>query len=150
LIRRNHRLILTWIGFCLSVTACSSVDLGDPPADVNACRPSQSFFVEQIWPNFLSKTYGTKSCGDSNCHASNNRLLHVVTPTSTTTPTLPLTIGSDWEVLYRSAADQVNCSDVLSSDLYTKPAGLRQHDGSKLFEPNGPELELLTQWVQGP
>ena len=52
-----------------AAVACETVDLGPPPADVNACRPSQAFFIEQIWPNFLAKEYdGGKHCSaDRDC-----------------------------------------------------------------------------------
>lgn len=133
------------------VASCSSVELGDPPADVNACRPSQALFVEQIWPNFLLKPYGAKTCGDASCHGpSSSRALRITAPTSTPAPTLPFAAGTDWDVLYRSVADQVNCSDIAASELYTKPCDLHDHQGGKLFEPNGPELALLTAWVAGP
>ena len=138
------------IAIAFGASACSAVDLGDPPADVNACRPSQAFFVEQIWPNFLARPYGARTCGEASCHASSGRVLHIVPPTSAPSPTLPLTSGSDWEVLYRSAADQVNCSDIAASELYTKPCNLHAHGGGKLFEPNGAELDLMTAWVAGP
>jgi len=142
--------MMTAAVLALGAPSCSAVELGEPPADVNACRPGQAFFIEQMWPNFLGRTYGGKTCGDASCHASSNRVLHILTPTSTPSPTLPLAAGSDWEVLYRSVADQVNCSDIAGSELYTKPCNLHAHGGGKLFEPNGPELVLLTEWVAGP
>ena len=40
---------------------CETVDLGKPPADINACRPSQEFFIDEIWPNFLAKE-ATAAC----------------------------------------------------------------------------------------
>jgi hypothetical protein len=133
-----------------TTAGCSTVDVGDPPADVNACRSSQQLFVDQVWPNYLAPSHSGKTCGDASCHASSNRPLHIVAPTSTPTPTVPFVAGSDWDLLYQSAANQMNCSDVAGSELYTKPSGLSQHDGGKLFEPGGPELTLLTQWVAGP
>ena len=36
------------------VLSCETVDLGAPPADVNACRPSEAYFVTDVWPNVLS------------------------------------------------------------------------------------------------
>ena len=50
-----------------AVAACQTVDLGTPPADLNACRPSQLFFVSNIWP-ILSSDYGGKHCYDAGCH----------------------------------------------------------------------------------
>jgi len=49
--------------------ACQTVDLGAPPADVNACEPGQQWFIDQIWPNFLAQGYGGKHCYDVSCHA---------------------------------------------------------------------------------
>ena len=128
---------------------CSTVELGDPPADVNACRPSQMFFVASVWPDFLAKTYaGDKTCGQSACHdAPSGRLLRVVAPTSGPPAAYPLAAGSDWEVVYRSAAQQMICTNSRGSELYTRPAGLRTHGGGKLIEPDGPESILLDMWV---
>jgi hypothetical protein len=73
----------------LCLAACDTVDVGDPPADVNACRPSQRFFYERIWPEFLGKDHGGKHCSDSRCHdASSSRLL--VLPPPQSIPDLPL------------------------------------------------------------
>ena len=41
---------------------CETVDLGHPPADINACRPSQQCFVDEIWPNFLAKDGYRAAC----------------------------------------------------------------------------------------
>ena len=50
-------------------------------------RPSQTFFVEQVWPNFLSKDYGGKHCSDASCHdAGSGRQLVLTPPTSATAP----------------------------------------------------------------
>jgi hypothetical protein len=129
--------------------ACSTVDLGDPPADVNACRPSQMFFVDHVWPEFLSQNYSGKTCGDTRCHdAASARLLRVVAPTSTPTPAFPLTGGSDWDNLYRSAAQRMTCTNVRGSELFTRPSGLLRHGGGTLIDPiNGPEGPLLDAWV---
>ena len=126
--------------------ACSTVHLEDPPADVNMCHPSQMFFVDRVWPEFLGKDYGGKTCGDANCHNANSGLrLHVVMPTST--PSFPFMAQSDWDVSYRSVTEQLTCSNARGSELFTRPAGLRTHGGGKLIEPDGPEGLLLEAWV---
>ena len=51
--------------------ACQTVDLGTPPADVNACEPGQQWFIDQVWPNFLGADYNGTHCYDSNCHGPN-------------------------------------------------------------------------------
>ena len=125
---------------------CSTVYLDAPPADVNACRPSQVFFVEHVWPEFLAKSYNGKTCGDANCHdGPSGRQPTVVMPTSA--PSTPFVAQSDWAMSYRSVTQKLICANVRGSDLYTRPAGLRTHGGGKLIEPDGPEELLLENWV---
>ena len=127
--------------------ACSSVDLGEPPADVNACRPSQTFFVDQIWPNFLDKSYGGRRCADGACHAASaGRPLSLVEPTSP--GTLPLML--EWAANYRSVTENMQCSNVRASALLTNPSGQVTHGGGKLIEPNGDEATLIEMWVTAP
>lgn len=128
--------------------ACSTVDLGDPPADINACRPSQRFFVENVWPNYLTKSYGGKTCADTSCHGSGTVGNALQIPPPTSTATFPLLAGSDWFAAYLSASREMTCTDVMGSPLYEQPSGLSAgHGGGALFSPGGPELTLLQQWV---
>jgi hypothetical protein len=123
---------------------CDTVDVGDPIADVNACRPSQAFFVSDIWPNFLAKDYGGKRCSNSGCHDSGSaRLLVLAPPTSTPATPLP----PDWAMLYRSVTEQLLCTNVAASPLLTRPDGRQTHGGGKLIEPEGPEATLVKMWV---
>jgi hypothetical protein len=131
--------------------ACSTVALGDPPADVNVCHPSQNFFVAMVWPDFLSKTYANgKTCGEADCHGNSARRLRVVAPTSTATPTIPFVAGSDWDALYNSTTQVMECTNVLGSELFTRPAGLQTHGGGTLIDPSpgGPEAIILEDWVK--
>jgi hypothetical protein len=132
--------------------ACSTVDLGDPPADVNLCRPDQGWFVNQVWPNYLTTSFNGKMCGDASCHgAGTGNGLLVVTPTST--PTLPLDGEPDWDAVYLSAAMEMNCNDVRSAKLFAYPAGLNPagHGGGMLFDPNDATgaaiFTILDQWI---
>ena len=138
-----------WVAALAVVPACSSVDQGEPPADINACRPSQTFFVDMVFPNFLTKDYAGKTCGDANCHTKATLRAPVVFMPSTTMPAIPLAGGSEWETLYRSATEVMICTDVLGSDLFTRPAGLQTHAPGRLIDPSpaGPEALLLQQWV---
>jgi hypothetical protein len=130
-----------------SPVGCSSVELGDPPADVNACRPSQAFFVDQIWPNFLDKDYGGKKCADGACHAASaGRPLSLLMPDPTVTK--PLTLN--WASNYRSVTENMQCSNVRSSPLLTNPSGQVTHGGGKLIDPNGAEATLIEMWVTAP
>jgi hypothetical protein len=126
------------------VAGCNTVDVGPPLADVNACRPSPSFFVEQIWPNFLSKDYGGKKCSDASCHdAGSGRQLVLTAPTSMGTVPLP----SDWAIIYKSATEQLLCTNVDASPLLSRPDGQQTHGGGKLIDPGGAEATLVKMWV---
>jgi hypothetical protein len=131
----------------ITVVACETVELGAPPADVNACRPSQQFFVDQIWPNFLAMEYGGAHCYDSTCHggASNNSL-RLTVPTSTAT--IPL--AAEWYDNYVSTTQQMKCTNVAASLLLEKPSGLQPHLGGALISPNGDEATLIKMWITQP
>jgi hypothetical protein len=131
---------------------CSTVDNGDPPADVNACRPSQQYFYEQICPNYLAMDFGGKTCMDASCHGSQSTVgvrlkIALTSCTQDAPPTIPFVAGSTWFASYTSATHVMSCTDVAGAAFYTKPSGQEQHGGGKLFEPGGPELTLLQQWV---
>jgi hypothetical protein len=135
--------------------ACQTVDLGTPPADINACRPSQSFFVQQIWPNVLSKDYGGTHCYQSNCHSTiggAGRLALIASPQPVLDPTMPppQPLPDDWQKNYRSATEVMNCSDVQASKLILYPTAQTSHGGGKLFDPAGPEALLIEMWVTAP
>jgi len=132
-------LLLSLLG-----AACNTVDVGPPLADVNACRPSQAFFIEQVWPNFLAKDYGGKRCSDRGCHdAGSGRQLVLTPPQSAATVPLP----ADWAQVYRSTTEQLLCTNVESSPLLTRPDGRQTHGGQKLIEPNGPEATRVKMWI---
>lgn len=127
--------------------ACGNVDPGTAPADINACRPDRQFFYERVWPEFLAKDYGGKHCGDSRCHdAISGRQLIIVAPTSA--PAIPLPM--DWQTLYRSVTEQLQCTNVAGSPLLTRPDGRQAHGGGKLIEPEGAEAAIVRAWVEQP
>jgi hypothetical protein len=139
------------LGAFAGVPACQTVDLGPPPADVNACRPSQQFFVDEIWPNVLAQDYGGKHCYDATCHdpGSGRR------PSFIPNPQPPLTAGQmltgplpdDWAMNYRRAADEMNCSSVGSSPLIEYPEGGMGHPGLALFKSTDTQDTKLRMWV---
>jgi hypothetical protein len=132
------------LSLLILTAACNTGDVGPPLADVNACRPSQSFFIEQIWPNFLSKDYGGKRCSDRGCHDSGSgRALVLTPPQSAAAVPLP----AEWAQIYRSATEQLLCTNVESSPLLARPDGRQTHGGQKLIEPNGPEATLVKMWI---
>jgi hypothetical protein len=128
---------------------CSTVDLGDPPADVNACRPSQTFFVEHVWPEFLNQSHNGKLCSDVGCHNQASGRLLVLLPVPAEPPPIPLDPTTAWGQNYRSAAQQMICTNVRGSELFTRPGGLVTHGSAgALIDPvSGPEGPLLDMWV---
>ena len=134
-----------------ALAACQTVDLGAPPADINACRPSQDFFVQQIWPNVLNKDYGGKKCSDSVCHdPSTGRPLSLIpNPMPALDPTMPAPtpLPDDWANNYRSTTEQMSCSDVSASNLIIYPTATRPHGGGMLFGAMSPEALLIQTWV---
>jgi len=144
---RTALLLTTVVASALGSGACDTVDLGDPPSDINACRPSQQFFIDEIWPNYLAKDYGGKHCYDSACHgALAPNALDLMDPM--TAGTIPLT--DVWAANYMSATEEMSCSNVSASKLIEYPAGVRVHGGGKLIEPDGPEAMLIIMWISQP
>ena len=134
---------LRGLGVLMLGLGCDTVELGSPPAGVNACRPSQRFFVDRVWPEFLAQTYGQRRCSDAGCHdGASPRQLSLPPPTSA--PTLPL--PADWVAVYTSTAEQVLCTNALASPLLVRPSST-DHGGTKLIEPQGPEALLVQMWV---
>lgn len=131
----------------LAGAGCETVDLGAPPAEVNACRPGQMWFVNQIWPNFLAKDYGGKHCTDSSCHGSGSTTtMTLVNPVDPVT--FPLT--GDWASDYAQVTNEMNCADVEDSSLLLLPEGLQVHGGKQLIMKDGPEAMLVVQWITQP
>ncbi|MDB4981512.1 MAG: hypothetical protein JWM82_2264, partial [Myxococcales bacterium] len=127
--------------------ACQTVDLGTPPSDINACRPSQQYFIDEIWPNVLNKDYGGKTCADAKCHdPGSGRPLTLVPPRDPGAIPLP----PEWAANYRSASEQMNCSNVTSSELLVLPTGQRVHGGGTLFSLTDPEAGKIQMWVTAP
>jgi hypothetical protein len=149
---RTSRLLLLALGMTAAAgVGCETVDLGEPPADINACRPSQQWFVDQIWPNFLAKDgyAGGVHCYDAACHgALAPNALDLIFYDPTTMPPIPLT--GDPATNYMSATEEMSCSNVASSKLLELPAGIKVHGGGKLIEPDGPEATLIKMWISQP
>jgi hypothetical protein len=132
-----------------AVAACQTVDLGTPPADLNACRPSQLFFVSDIWPNVLSKDYSGRHCYDSSCHdAGIGRPLTLV-PIPGFMPdagTVPVPLTGVWATNYASASEQMNCSNASASQLFLLPTNTLTHGGQQLFAPVSDEARTVLKW----
>ncbi|HVZ71039.1 MAG TPA: hypothetical protein VHJ20_01580 [Polyangia bacterium] len=133
------------------LTSCETIDLGPPPADVNACRPSEQFFVDEIWPNVLAADYGGKHCYDSKCHdpGSGRRPTFIGNPQPPLTPgqAIPQPLPDDWAQNYRNAAEEMNCADVGASPLIDFAEGQMSHPGGALFKNTDPQETKLRMWV---
>ena len=129
-----------------ALLACGTVDVGPPLADVNACRPSQQYFVDQVWPNFLSKDYGGRHCADGGCHDSGSGRELVLTAPATP---LMVPLSDQWTAVYRSVTEQMLCTNVSSSPLIARPDGRETH-AVTLIQTDGPEETLVKMWVSAP
>ena len=130
-----------------AAAGCDTVDLGQPPAGINECRPGPLYFTTDVWPKVLGADFGGKHCSDGGCHdAASPRQLVLPPPTSAAAVPLP----PDWEADYESAANQMQSADVAASELYARPTGIRPHGGGKLFDPGSVEAMILLQWVSQP
>jgi hypothetical protein len=142
-----RRALLVAAGPLLMAVACETVNLGEPPADINACRPSQQFFIDEIWPNFLAKDYGGAHCYDSTCHGGlAPNALDLIVPTAA--GTIPLT--GDWANNYRTSTEEMNCANVAASKLLVYPTDIMDHGGGMVIQPDGPEATLIKMWVSQP
>jgi hypothetical protein len=153
----------------LIAVACETVDLGQPPSDINACRPSQTYYVcgpggcdsggvtdagmmnRGIWTEILTKDYGGKHCSDQACHgAASTNPLKLTMPGCLpfTGCSIPIPLTQEWAANYRATTEEMNCSNVMASKLIEYPGGIQPgHAGGKLFEPDGPEASIIIGWV---
>ena len=140
----------------LGGAGCQTVDLGAPPADINACEPGQQYFVSTVWPMFLAMDYGGKHCFDSGCHGLGSRTPLTLTDISAELPLPPppTPIPPDVMADYSQASQQMNCSDVADSRLLIFPENVQVHGGGQLIDPNSQQatdtLMLLQTWVSSP
>jgi hypothetical protein len=127
-----------------AAASCQTVDVGSPPADINACRPDQRFFYERVWPEFLGREVSGKRCNESGCHdGASPRQMRLPAPTSA--PALPL--PADWAAVYKAVTEQMSCTNVSSSPLIARPSRA-DHGGGKLIDPEGQEAMLVKMWVE--
>jgi hypothetical protein len=144
------------LGSALGLASCETVDLGAPPADVNACRPSQNFFYKEIWPNVLNFDYGGKHCWDAKCHDPGSGRRPTFIPMPKPTPMVDANgdlaepLMGDWEANYRNAAEEMNCSSVGASLLIEYGEGGMGHPGGALFKNTDAQETKLRMWVTAP
>jgi hypothetical protein len=141
----------------LGAAGCQTVDLGAPPADVNASEPGIQYFASTVWPMFLAMDYGGKHCYDSSCHDLGSRTPLTLTDISSELPLPsppPNPLPPDLVADYTQASQQMNCSDVADSKLLIFPENIQVHGGGQLIDPSSQQatdtLTLLETWVSSP
>jgi len=163
--RTRALLLLAAAAPTLAGSACYTVDLGQPPSDINSCRPSQSYYVfgtssdggvsdaganMGIWTDVLSHDFGGKHCNDTACHGSgstNSLKLTMPGCLPFTGCNIPVPLTQEWADNYRSTAEQMNCSNVMASKLLAKPTGQEPHFPGKLFDLTDPQASVIIGWV---
>ena len=130
----------------------------DPGPEVGLagrCVVAPDFFIERIVPDFLEK-YDCRNAGDGGCHdIDNGNSIYRLRDTSDVLAPLPTDPESAWPEPWQlnfqaTAAQIVDCDNAELTPLWSEPAGgdTRKHGGGDLFPSNGPELELIQQWLQ--
>lgn len=148
---RRHAPALALL-LAASALGCEIVDPGPDPGVANRCVLSPAFFIEKIVPDYIDK-YGCAA--KAGCHrakdANSIYRLQDVSMVLMPAPTDPLSSWPmEWQENFQVTAAQVtDCDTPQLAPLYSEPAGgdTLQHGGGDLFPPNGPELELIAQWL---
>jgi hypothetical protein len=166
--RTRALLLLAAAAPALAGAGCYTVDLGMPPSDINACRPSQSYYVygtsadggvsdadsnQGIWTEVLTHDFGGRHCVDTACHGSGStNSLKLATsncqPFNAAMPcNPPIPLTQEWADDYRATAEQMNCSSVMASKLLAKPTGQLNHFPGKLFDLTDKQAGVIIGWV---
>lgn len=148
------RAVLAVAGLGLTVAAgCELVDPGPEVGVANRCVLSASFYVERIVPEYIDK-YGCMA--EAGCHraADANSIFRLQDTSGVLMPLPSDPLGawpSEWQENFQVTTAQVSDCDLAElAPLYSEPAGgaTLEHGGGDLFSPDGPELELIQEWLQ--
>jgi hypothetical protein len=143
----SHRSAAAWVvsGVALvALAGCPTVDLGDTPADIGLCNPTEgeSYFEMQVWPMYIDRGGGTSSCirTGGGCHDQNggNALSFATQPI-------------DFKANFRAAQVYLNCGTPEMSELLTKPLqGIDDpHGGGNIFTTvNDPAVQIFLAWFK--
>lgn len=127
-----------------SLAGCPTVDLGDTPADIGMCNPTQGaqYFEQQVWPNFVVRNNISSSCirAGGGCHdqTGGNALSFQTAPI-------------DFKANYKAAQVYLNCGTPMMSELLTKPLqGIDDpHGGGNVFvDTNDPGVQVFLGWFK--
>jgi hypothetical protein len=119
------------------------------------CAGSPTFFVSDVWPNYLDKF----SCGKADCHNAqsghgyfrlqvddNGRVASPAPAPSTPRGMWP----DDWQLNYANSARLLNCGDPTGSLLLAVPEGKAQpHPGGVIVMGTDADdsEKLFTMWA---
>lgn len=134
--------------------ACEIVDPGADVGVPNRCVVSPAFFVERIVPEYLERHDCAKAGG---CHAADSGgSIYRLEDTADSLPPLPSDPVGAWPTAWQNNLQSTtffitDCDIAELSPLYGKPAGgaTLSHEGGDIFGPDGPELELISEWLSG-
>lgn len=138
----------------LFATGCELVDPGEEVGVPARCVVSPSFFVERIVPDYLALHDCARSGG---CHAADSGgSIFRLEDTSDSLAPLPGDPIAAWPTAWQNNLQSTaffitDCDNAELSPLYAKPAGgsTLSHEGGDIFNPQGPELELIEEWLAG-
>lgn len=135
--------------------ACEIVDPGPPAGVANQCVVSPSYFLSNVVPELLER-HDCANPSEGGCHDVDNGAsafrLERTDGTLTPLPEDPLEAWpGPWQNNFEASAFQLSCDSAERSPLYSKPAGgdTLRHEGGNTFSANGPELDLISAWLDG-
>jgi hypothetical protein len=142
------------LGLGVTLGACEVVDPGPDVGVANRCVVSPNFFVERIVPEYLQRHDCAQADG---CHASDSSgSIYRLESTADTLMPLPSDPVAAWPLAWQNNLQSTtffitDCDIAELSPLYAKPAGgaTDLHEGGDIFSANGPELELIQEWLDG-
>lgn len=147
-------MLATAWGLGLGLTGCEIIDPGPDVGVANRCVVSPNFFVERIVPELLQRHDCARSGG---CHAADSSgSIYRLEGTSDVLAPLPTDPVSAWPIVWQNNLQSTtffitDCDIAELSPLYAKPAGgsTVSHEGGDIFSEDGPELELIQEWLDG-
>jgi hypothetical protein len=126
----------------LGVTACPTVDLGDPGVEPGICRPDETYFRDVMWPEYLAPADTTRSCvANGGCHevATGRSSLRLQA-----TDLDEAAYADNYEVTLRF----LNCASWDDSKLLIEPlGGIEDHGGGVIFpDTSDPAVAVFEGW----
>ena len=136
-----------WLMFLVPPAAlfaggCPTVDLGDEPVAPGACRPSEGYYRDVVWPDYLAPESPERSCVSApGCHRDTDgrsalRLI-VEEPLS----------DQDHRTNYDVVTSFLSCGSPQTSPLLSKPEeGRNPHGGGDIFGPDSEPYWIFLDW----